>query len=182
MTGKAEMTAKINSRNLLHRGRVFDLFSENITLENGVTTHIDILQHPGAAAIVPMADPETLVWIRQYRHAVGGHIWEIPAGTLDEGESPMACARRELIEETGFSATAWQPLGEIVPVPGYSNERIHLYLASDLKPARQDLDRDELLAVHRIAFSEALEMIYSGRIVDGKTITALLLAKHWLEK
>ena len=176
------MTATINHRNLLHRGRVIELFSENITLENGVTTDIDILHHPGAAAIVPMADPETLIWIRQYRHAVGGYIWEIPAGTLNNGENPMACARRELIEETGFSANAWHCLGEIVPVPGYSSERIHLYLASDLTIARQDLDRDELLAVHRIAFSEALEMLYSGQIVDGKTITGLLLAKHWLEK
>jgi ADP-ribose pyrophosphatase len=175
------MTAKINHRNLLH-GRVFDLFSENVTLENGVTTSIDILQHPGAAAIVPMADPETLVWIRQYRHAVGGYIWEIPAGTLDDGENPLACARRELIEETGFSADTWQSLGDIVPVPGYSSERIHLYLATDLNIARQDLDRDELLVVHRIPLSEALDMVFSGKVVDGKTITGLLLAKHWLEK
>lgn len=176
------MTAKINNRHLLHQGRVFDLFSENITLDNGVTTSIDILHHPGAAAIVPMADPETLIWIRQYRHAVGDYIWEIPAGTLDDGENPMACARRELIEETGFSADTWQPLGEIVPVPGYSSERIHLYLASNLNIARQNLDRDELLAVHRIPFSEALDMVFSGKVVDGKTITGLLLAKRWLER
>ena len=176
------MSVKINNRITLHKGRVFTLVKENITLDNGVTIDIDIIRHPGASAIVPLSDKNTVVLIKQYRHAVGGYIWEIPAGTLDDGENPMACARRELIEETGFSAGAWQSLGEIVPVPGYSSERIHLYLAGDLKIAQQDLDRDELLAVHRIPFSEALDMVFSGKVVDGKTITGLLLAKNWLEK
>lgn len=176
------MAATVNGRNLLHRGRVFEMYAENITLENGVTTTIDVLRHPGAAAIVPMLDPETLILIRQYRHAVGEFIWEIPAGTLDPGETPMDCARRELIEETGFSAKTWEALGPIVPVPGYSDERIHLYLATDLTPAAQHLDGDEVLAVHHIGLGEVLEMVFSGRIMDAKTITGLLLAMNRLGK
>jgi 8-oxo-dGTP pyrophosphatase MutT (NUDIX family) len=177
---KDQVKTKINSIRKVHRGRVFDIFSENITLPNGVTTDIDILRHPGAAAIVPMADDGTLVWLRQYRHATGGYIWEIPAGTLDADESPLVCAKRELIEETGFSSESWRLLGEIVPVPGYSSERIHLYLAMDLKEASQDLDQDELLEVHRIALDEAIHMIFSGQVVDAKTITGLLMARQWL--
>jgi ADP-ribose pyrophosphatase len=157
---------------------VFDILSENITLPNGVTTDIDILRHPGAAAIVPMADDGTLVWLRQYRHAAGGYIWEIPAGTLDPGEDPLACARRELTEETGFSAKSWQHLGEIIPVPGYSSERVHLYLARDLRAAAQHLDRDELLEVHRIPLDEAIAMVFSGQVVDAKTIAALFMASN----
>ncbi|MDX9785722.1 MAG: NUDIX hydrolase [Desulfobacterales bacterium] len=176
------MTATVNSSKRLHKGRVFEMFSENITLANGVTTDIDILRHPGAAAIVPMADEKTLVWIRQYRHAVGDYIWEIPAGTLDPKEAPLVCAKRELIEETGFSAQTWLPIGRIVPVPGYSNERIHLYLASDLSLEKQDLDRDELLEVHQIPLAEAVDMVLSGKVVDAKTICGLMLAKQHLEK
>jgi 8-oxo-dGTP pyrophosphatase MutT (NUDIX family) len=172
------MVAIVNNRKLLHGGRVFKLYSENITLENGVTTTIDILRHPGAAAIVPMLNADTLILLRQYRHAVGDFIWEIPAGTLDEGESPMDCAKRELIEETGFSASGWDELGAIVPVPGYSDERIRIYLATDLAPAVQNLDRDELLAVHHVGVKEALQMVYSREIFDGKTITGLLLAAN----
>jgi 8-oxo-dGTP pyrophosphatase MutT (NUDIX family) len=176
-----QLKASINNSRRIHRGRVFDILSENITLPNGVTTDIDILRHPGAAAIVPMADDRTLVWLRQYRHATGGFIWEIPAGTLDAGESPLVCAKRELIEETGFSSECWQLMGEIVPVPGYSSERIHLYLAMDLKQASQHLDQDELLEVHRIALDEAIHMIFSGQVVDAKTITGLLMARQWLK-
>lgn len=175
------MKATVHNSKRLHKGRVFELFSENITLPNGVTTDIDILHHPGAAAIVPMSDEKTLVWIRQYRHAVGEYIWEIPAGTLDPEEAPLVCAKRELIEETGFSANSWQSLGQIVPVPGYSNERIHLFLARDLSPMQQNLDRDELLDVHHIPFEEAVAMVLSGQVVDGKTICGLLLARQQMQ-
>jgi ADP-ribose diphosphatase len=169
--------AKVNAVVPIHEGRVFSLQKENITLSNGVTLNIDIIRHPGASAIVPISDVGDVVLIRQYRHAVGGFIWEIPAGTLNKGETALACARRELVEETGFSAQVFHELGEIVPVPGYSDERIHLFLAKRLGPARQNLDRDELLEVHQIPFDEAIDMIKRGEIVDGKTISGLLLAE-----
>lgn len=171
------MSVTINNKKIAYAGRAFRVFSENITLPNGATTELDVIRHPGAAAIIPMADAETVVLIRQYRHAVGGHIWEIPAGTLEQDEDPLDCARRELTEETGFSADTFEKIGEIVPVPGYSDERIHLFVASGLSSGNQQLDEGEWLEVHQFPFSEAIEMIRSGKIQDGKTIAGLLLAE-----
>lgn len=176
------MAPKVNSSVTLHRGRVFDLSKENVTLENGATVDLDIIRHPGASAVVPVSNSNTLILLRQYRHALGKYIWEIPAGTLDPNETPIECAKRELIEETGFSASSWQELGEITPLPGYSDERIHIFLSSDLVPAKQDLDKDEVLRVHEIALDRAVEMIYKGIIQDAKTICGLFLATHWLRK
>jgi ADP-ribose pyrophosphatase len=171
------VNAKVNAVVPIHEGRVFTLQKENITLPNGVTLNIDIIRHPGASAIVPISDAGEVILIRQYRHAVGVFIWEIPAGTLNKGETPLACARRELVEETGFSAQVFAELGQIVPVPGYSDERIHLFLAKGLGLAKQNLDSDELLDVHHVPLNEAIEMIKRGEIVDGKTIAGLLLAE-----
>ena len=158
------MSAAINSRVTLHQGRVFNLVNENYTLDNGVTADIDFIVHPGAAAMVPMLNTKEVVLIKQYRHAIGEFIWEIPAGTLDPGESPLDCARRELIEEIGFSAMDWQPLGAITPLPGCSNECIHIFLASDLEPADQHLDDDEMINVHALKLTEALEMIPASHL------------------
>ena len=172
------MSAKLNTRATLHRGRVFELVRENITLVNGVTIDIDILRHPGASAIIPISG-ERVVLIKQYRHAIGDYIWEIPAGTMDPMEDPLACAMRELAEETGYSSANWQKLGEITPVPAYSDERIHMFLAVGLEPAKQDLEDDELLDVHDLRFDDAIQMIYKGEIQDAKTIAGLFMAMHW---
>ena len=176
------MSATINSHATLHEGRVFNLVKENYTLENGVTSHMDFIQHPGAAAMVPMLNNREVVLIKQYRHAIREFIWEIPAGTLDPNESPLNCARRELIEEIGYSATDWHQLGTITPLPGCSDEHIHIFLASDLKPEEQQLDDDEMINVHKINLSEALQMILAGEISDGKTISGLFLATQWLNR
>jgi ADP-ribose pyrophosphatase len=176
------MPALIHSRMTLHQGRVFKLVNENYTLDNGVTSDMDFIQHPGAVAVVPMLNQEDVILIKQYRHAVREFIWEIPAGTIDSQESPMGCARRELIEETGYSAGEWHQLGGITPLPGYSDERIHIFLASDLKTAEQNLDKDEMLSVHRLQFKAAVQMILTGDIQDGKTISGLFLALNWLNK
>ena len=175
------MTAKVNHRTPLHRGRVFLLVRENVTLDNGVTTDLEYLEHPGAAAIVPFIGPDEVVLIKQYRHALKQYIWEVPAGTLDPAETAETCARRELAEETGYAAAAWHSLGQITPVPGYSDERIHLFLATGLSAADQNLDPDEVLAVHRVALPKALDMIARGEIQDAKSICALLLTQKWLE-
>jgi ADP-ribose pyrophosphatase len=176
------VSAIINKHSILHRGRVFTLVSENITLENGVTIDLDFVRHPGAAAIVPMLNERDVILIKQYRHAIGNYIWEIPAGTLDPQETPIVCAKRELIEETGYSAGDWQELGEITPVPGYSDERIHIFLATELVPAEQHLDKDEVLTVNKINFEEALKMIQRREIQDGKTISGLFMASELLKK
>jgi 8-oxo-dGTP pyrophosphatase MutT (NUDIX family) len=171
------MEIKVHKKELIHQGKVFKLYAENVTLPNGYNTTLSIIRHPGASAMVAITDTRQILLIRQYRHAADGYIWEIPAGTLDPGESPMDCAQRELVEETGFSADTWQKLGEIIPVPGYSDERIHIYLAENLKQARQNLDGDEVLEVHPFEFTEVIEMIRTGQIMDAKSITGIFMAK-----
>jgi ADP-ribose pyrophosphatase len=176
------VSAKVNSKATLYEGRVFKLLRENVTLNNGVTVDLDVIHHPGASAMIPISDNDNVILIKQYRHAIGDFIWEIPAGTLDPNETPLECAKRELIEETGFSANTWQKLGEITPVPGYSNERIHMFLAADLVPAEQDLDKDEMLDVHEVSLGKAVEMIHEGAIQDSKTIAGLFMTTKWLRQ
>ena len=165
-----------NQSTLIRKGRVFDFYAENITLPNGVSMDMEIIRHPGAAAIVPVMDDGSVILLKQYRHAVGGFIWEIPAGTLDPGEDARQCAERELIEETGYAARHFERLVEITPLPAYSDERIHLFLATGLTQAAQNLDPDELLVVHRVELRLAIKMIADGEIQDAKTIVGLQLA------
>ena len=173
-----ENTVIVNRRKQIHKGRVFTLTTENITFNKGVTIDIDLIKHPGASAIVALTDKNEVVLIRQYRHAVGDFIWEIPAGALNPEENPETCARRELEEETGCTANKWKKMGEIVPVPGYSDERIHLFYATQLEKSVQNLDEDEWLSVHKFDFKEALRMVAEGEIVDAKTISGLLMANR----
>ena len=168
-------TAIHNAATLIKKGRVFNFYVENITLPNSVTLDMEIIRHPGAAAIVPVTADGMVLLLKQYRHAVGGYIWEIPAGTLDAGESALACARRELAEETGYTARHFEKLATITPLPAYSDERIHIYLATGLDAAAQNLDADELLSVHSVDLSRCLEMIAVGEIQDAKTICGLQL-------
>jgi ADP-ribose pyrophosphatase len=181
-TGPApSMETKVLKRTTLHTGRVFTLTNEKITLPNGTTANLDIIRHPGAAAMVPLKKG-LLVMVRQYRHAVGEYIWEIPAGTLNPQESPLECAKRELVEETGYAADQWESLGAIIPVPAYSDEKIHIFLARALSPAVQNLDPDEILGVREVPFQDAFGMIERGEIKDSKTIASLFLAKSRLDE
>jgi ADP-ribose pyrophosphatase len=171
---------QVHDRRLIHTGRIFDLYTETLSVDCGKPFRLDIIRHPGAAAIVPVTAEGEIVLLSQYRHAAGGTIWEIPAGTLEDGEAPEQCARRELTEETGFIARSWTRLGSILPLPAYSDERIHLFLARDLTPARQALDADEILAVHTFVTDEVFKMVHDGRIQDAKSICALSLAAQHL--
>ena len=175
------MASKVNNRKIIYRGKVFTLVRENVTLENGTTTDVEFIEHPGATAIIPFLDDTRIVLLKQYRHSLKRFIWEIPAGTLDPQEEIIDCAKRELIEETGYSASRWHKLGEITPVPGYSDERIHIFLATELQPADQNLDEDEVIQVQEVEFLKALEMIGSGEIQDAKSIAGLFLAAAWLK-
>lgn len=172
------MRARRNHTRNVHSGRVFELRVDNVTLENGVTVDMEVIRHPGAAAIVPLTAQGGVILIRQFRYAIDTDIWEIPAGTLDPGETPLDCARRELGEEAGVSAREWAPLGEITPLPGYSDEVIHLFMARQLTTTHQNLDVDELLEVRELSFETALAMVASGAIRDAKTITGLLLTAN----
>ena len=175
------MSAKIQDRTIIHTGRVFTMVREKVSLANGADSELEVIEHPGAAAIVPFIDTDHILMLRQYRHAVKTNLWEIPAGTLDPQESVLICAQRELVEETGYRAADWQEIGEIVPVPGYSNERIHIFLARDMTEEEQNLDEDEIIEVHRFAFDEAIAMIRRGEIQDAKTISGLFLAQLFLK-
>jgi len=176
------MSAKINQSQTMYQGRVFTLEKENVTLGNGHTTDLDVIHHPGAAAMVPLTGDRQVLMLQQYRHAIRQDIWEIPAGTLERGENPETCARREVEEETGYRATHLIRLGKIIPVPGYSNETITLFLCTGLTATEQNLDRDEQIAVQPIPLSKALLMISNGEILDAKTITGLFMTRDYLDK
>jgi ADP-ribose pyrophosphatase len=176
------MDLQVHKRRTIRHGRVFDITVENVTFPNGFNVDLEILRHPGASAVVPLLGTDKVVMLKQYRHAVGDFLWEIPAGTFDGKEDPLVCAQRELTEETGYTAGGWERLGVITPVPGYSDERIHLFLALDLAPAAQNLDQDELLEVYPLPLSEVVEMIMAGKIEDAKTIAGIFFALNHLKR
>jgi len=163
-------------RRELHRGKIGSFGIETVTMPNGHVAHLEILRHPGASAIVPLHADGTVTLIRQYRHAAGGMIWEVPAGKLDPGEDPAECAKRELEEETGVSCGTVRHLTSILTTPGFTDERIHLYVGTDLGEVPTRLEPDEVIERHRVPGAEALAMIRRGEITDAKSIIALMLA------
>jgi ADP-ribose pyrophosphatase len=168
-------------RQQVYRGRVVDLGIERVTLPNGVETELEVVRHAGAAAVAAVDDEHLVVLIHQYRHAGGGFMWEIPAGRLHAGEAPERCAQRELGEEVGLAARHLQPLGTMLPTPGYSDERIHLFLGRDLVAAPMAREEDEVIErIERVPLTHAVTMVRRGEIPDGKTALALLLAAHEL--
>jgi len=165
---------KTLSSRLLHEGRSFSFKTDQVELPNGRTTTRDIVDHPGAVAIVPLLDDSKIVLIRQFRYAAGRELLEIPAGTLEKGEKPDACAVRELKEETGYEANSMRRLLSCYMAPGYSNEVIHLYVATGLKKGEKETEEDEEIAVEAVGFDEALRMIEENKIEDAKTIVGVL--------
>lgn len=139
-----------------------------------------MVEHPGSVVVVPALDPTHLLLIRQFRYAAGETLWELPAGGLEPGEDPEPAAFRKVEEETGYRATSMDLLAEFYPSPGFSSERMWLYLAGGLEPARQALDADEQLTVHRVSLAQAEALVGSGEIRDAKTIIGILLAAERL--
>jgi ADP-ribose pyrophosphatase len=161
----------------IYKGRIVDLHLEHVTLPNGHAVDLEVMHHPGASAVAAVDDAQRVVLIRQFRHAAGGVIWELPAGVLGPDEAPAACAARELREETGLVAAELRRLGTIFTTPGFCDERIHLFLAQGLGEEEHAHEADEVIAeIARVPLREALGRIRSGDIVDGKTIAGLHLA------
>jgi ADP-ribose diphosphatase len=170
MTGTPRSPKKVKE---IYRGRVVNLNVDTVTLPNGATVELEVIRHQGAAAVVPLKDDGCVVLIRQYRHATGGYIYEIPAGKLDPGEDPRHCAARELEEEIGCRAASLTPLLSIFTTPGFTDEVIHIFLAADLSPGTQHLDHDEVLEIVEMPLDVAMARIADGTIRDGKTIVGL---------
>lgn len=163
----------------IYTGRVVHLDVDSVRYPDGSTGEMEMLRHPGAAAVIPFAsDPRgadpTVLLIQQYRYATGGTLFEIPAGRLDPGEEPDHCARRELQEEVGVTAGRLERLTTIWTTPGFTDERIHLYWAADLSAGAHAREPDEFIEVVPKPLSEVLGMVRSGAICDGKTVVAIL--------
>lgn len=157
----------------IYAGRVVHLHVDTVLLPNGVTVDLEVIRHPGASAVVPLKDDGTVVLIRQFRHATGGFIYEIPAGKLNPGEDPLQCAERELEEEIGYCAKRFELLSSIYTAPGFTDEVIHIYRGTGLTKGRQNLDRDEVLEVVELPLRKAVDMVRQGEIRDAKTIVGL---------
>jgi ADP-ribose pyrophosphatase len=167
-----------------HRKRGFQLRvnTEVARLPDGREVELDIVRHPGAAAVVPFVTLDEVVLIRQHRHAAGGTLLEVPAGKLDAGEPPELCAARELEEEAGFRAGRLERLGWIFTTPGFTDERIFLFAAFDLEPVPLRPDDDELIEPVRVPLRDALELVWRGELTDAKSALALIHAARRVGK
>lgn len=162
------------------RGRVLTLNLEQVRLPNGRVAELEIAHHPGGAAVVAIDADGRVCLLRQFRHAAGGWLTELPAGKLDGGEPPLECARRELAEEAGVSARRWDKLGEFFSSPGVLTEVIHLFLARDLEPADASPEDHEVLEAGWVPLAEAMDLAASGRLQDAKSVIGLLWARERL--
>ncbi len=166
----------------LYSGRIVNLDLDSVRFPDDSVGQLEMLRHPGAAAVVPFLDPPgspdpRVVLIRQFRHAANGYIWEVPAGRLDAGERPETCAARELEEETGMRALRLERLTTIYTTPGFTDERIHLFLAEGLEPGAEHREADEFMELHTLRWSDVMRQVEGGEISDGKTLVSLLFVQ-----
>jgi 8-oxo-dGTP pyrophosphatase MutT (NUDIX family) len=166
----------------IFRGRVIRVNVETVRLPNGHVAELEIIHHPGGAAVAAVDGEQRVCLIRQFRHAAGGWIWELPAGKLEPAEPPLVTARRELIEETGNSAQSWLSLGTYVSSPGVFDEIVHLFLARGLDSVKMAHEAAELIEVHWLDLEEACTRALDGQINDGKTALGLLRARSALAR
>lgn len=170
------------SKKIIYQGRIVQLALEHVHLPNGEECELEIVHHPGGAAVVALDENANVCLLRQYRHVVGGWIWELPAGKIDNAEDPKQTAKRELLEEAGLQAKQWHSLGRIMSSPGIFTEVIYLYLAQDLQQFEQQAEPHEVFEVHWLPLARALTMAQQGEIEDAKTLVGLLRVECLLDE
>lgn len=173
--------ARVLSSKTAFQGRVFNVVTQEVAEPDGVRVRRDIVQHPGSIVILAVDNssrPPRVLLERQYRHAAGARLWELPAGSLDPGENPLAAAKRELLEETGYTAKKWKRALFFYVSPGFLTESMQVYLATGLNKGEAQPEDDERIAVRFFPLAQAVRMAMTGKIIDAKTIAPLL----WLEK
>lgn len=167
---------------LLFEGRIIRLELEQVELPNGIKTEMEIVRHPGGAAVVAVDAQQQICLLYQYRHVCGGWVWELPAGKIDGGEVPMETAQRELKEEAGRIAQNWHSLGHMISSPGVFTEIVHCYLATDLTVCDTGHEPEELIEIHWIPFKQAYQWAIENRINDAKTVIGLCRAHEFLDR
>lgn len=175
------MIEKLKKKNKIYEGKAVDFYCDEVELPNGQTATREYLGHPGAAAVLPFIDKENIVLVKQYRYPIGKETLEIPAGKIDKGETPLECVKRELKEETGFTAKNLEKLISFYPTTAFSNEELHIFAAFGLNSGKQHLDKDEFVSKLIVNFREAVKMVKSGEIMDSKTVIALLYFENILK-
>jgi ADP-ribose pyrophosphatase len=164
---------------IVFKGRLLKLSVKKERLPNGFLAHFEMITHPGAALVIPFLSKDKIIILRQLRPVIGQYIYELPAGTLNKNEAPLACAKREIIEETGYSAKKFSCLGAIYPVPGYSTEKIFIYKALGLTKKERLPEEDEVIESMVVTRNQVKRLFKTGKITDAKTISALAFA-GWL--
>ena len=165
--------AKLLSRKKVMSGYCFDAVNDHVLWPNGKRLKRDLILHPGITVIVPVLDANHLILLRQYRYGAGEVLWEIPAGTIDGRESPLACAKREIQEEIGYKAWRWEKIISFYPCPGFSTEIIHAFAARNLIKTKAALEEDEILEPHVVSLKEVHRMILAKKIRDAKSLVPL---------
>ena len=165
--------AKFLSRKKVYKGYCFDAVEDQVIWPNGKELGRSLIMHPGISVMVPILEVNRIILLKQYRYGAGRVLWEVPAGTISPGETPLQCAKREIVEETGFKASRWKKLASCYTSPGYNTEVIHCFTASQLCESQASLEEDEVLEVEVIAVQEVKNMIKEGKIQDAKSLVAL---------
>ncbi len=174
------MKFELLNSEIVYQGRAFTVRQDRLLTPGRTAVKFDIIEHTGSVIIVPIDENGNILFVRQYRHAAGIDLLELPAGTRARDEDPLECARRETREETGMNPGELKKLGSFYLAPGYSTELMHVYLASDLHEDPLEADEDEYLQLEKIPAAQALRMALDGELPDAKTLAALLLAREYL--
>ncbi|MDR2192570.1 MAG: NUDIX hydrolase [Endomicrobium sp.] len=175
------MIEKLVKQNKIYSGRAVDFYCDEVELPNEEIAKREYLGHPGAAAVLAFLDKKNIVLVKQFRYPVGKITYEIPAGKIDPGETPLHCIEREIEEETGFIAKRFEKLISFYPTTAFSNEILHVFAAFGLERGKQNPDEDEFISAEIVSFKQALKMVKSGQIMDAKTVVALLYFENILK-